>query len=114
MLTILDINDRKEDQDNDDSIFSRGFDEIPLLMTETDVWIPSEDEEEERNVKSINSFNISAWGKLRFNRYSQSNISTNLDSNLSANHMKKSSSKMSVLKDFIGMNLVHLMHCIFI
>lgn len=46
--------------------FSR---EVALEVTDTDLMIPSDEEEDKVN-KSINSFNISACGNLRFNRYS--------------------------------------------
>ena len=43
--------------------FIREYDEVPLWISETDVLIPSEDEEENIS-KLINFFNISARGNL--------------------------------------------------
>jgi hypothetical protein len=56
----------------DRTAFSR--EEYPFQLTETDVQIPSDDEMS--IAQEINSFSRSACGHLKFNRYSQSNLST--------------------------------------
>lgn len=70
---------------------------VPFQLTETDVDIPSEDEESLG--KNINSINVSACGKLKFNMPSQSNGSTFHESHLLSNY--KSNSKDSKKRIYI-------------
>jgi hypothetical protein len=53
---------------------SKAWVPVPFELTETDVDIPSEDEESIG--KNINAINVSVCGNLKFNKHSQSNIST--------------------------------------
>lgn len=53
----------------------KSFESIPLDLNDTEICVDT-DEETETISREINSFNISACGKLKFNRCSNSALST--------------------------------------
>lgn len=68
---------------------------VPFQLTETDVDIPSEDED--NLSKNINSINVSSIGKLKFNKLSQSNVSTFHESHLLSNYKSNSRDSKDIL-----------------